>query len=128
MPDSTAPTASRSDPSRAYDVVGILEPLIVGDAGQPLFVCPDDGVLVLDTDLHDASHKQAEPELLRAALPTPRPAPNKATSLLVPCRCPDPDEPAPTYWHCSVHDRSNPPRGPVLHGESPERPVPGPVD
>lgn len=96
-----------------YVVVAELPSLIDGDEPNLVFMCQEDGILVGDFEVHSRWHEEQR----RAALPTPLPTPNRVHNLMVPCRCPDPDQPAPTYWHCSAHDRSNPPRGPILRGD-----------
>jgi hypothetical protein len=87
---------------RQYVVTVELPPLIVGDPDTPLFACPDCGSAVFDQRAHDQFHGRSAPVVHG-----------------VPCRCPsDPAAvPAGTYWHCSRHDRSSRPTGPVLRGD-----------
>jgi hypothetical protein len=94
-----------------YVVVAELPPLIVGDSPNLVFMCQEDGALVADFEAHAQWHEAQRQAPARTA------AENSLGERIVVCRCPDPDEPEPVYWFCSLHDKANRPRGEVLHGE-----------
>ena len=82
--------------TRHYLYAGTCTGLIADD-DLTLYMCPDDGLLVLDRDLHDDWHQRTRTTI---------------------CRCPRHGEPVPQYWHCALHDRSSKARGPLLQPEA----------
>lgn len=80
---------------RTYIPVGQFYGLIVPDE-VTVFECSDDGLAVVDTDLHEQWHNQTR---------------------IIGCRCPRVGEPAPEYFFCQVHDRASYPQGEPIRGE-----------
>lgn len=75
--------------NRDYAFIGELAALVGGDESMPMYMCPDDGLLVLSPDVHDTWHAVG-------------------SGLKVPCRCQDQDSAAPgTYWFCPQHQRAS---------------------
>lgn len=79
---------------RDYAYIGELSALIVGDDTTPIYMCPDDGLLVVTPEIHDQWHAdQSKPTI---------------AGIVVPCRCQDDlPEGEGTYWFCPQHQRAN---------------------